>query len=115
MSCQTVDERWAERLEQAYAMQQGGAAVAREPHKLEVVGSNPTPAPNLTDRPALSLRELDVLLLIADGKTYGEIATILGLTIKTVDSYLVHIRQKLNCHGIAGLVRYAVRTGLIDA
>ena len=61
----------------------------------------------------LSLREREVLQLVAEGKTNKEIAQILDLSLKTVDSHRSHLMEKLNVRGTAGLVRYAVRRGLI--
>jgi two-component system response regulator NreC len=70
-----------------------------------------------TDRPAdpLSPRERQVLQLVAEGKTTKEIATVLGISVKTADSHRTRIMKKLDMHGTAGLVRYAVRTGLVQA
>ncbi|HEX6737673.1 MAG TPA: response regulator transcription factor [Vicinamibacteria bacterium] len=61
----------------------------------------------------LSPREREVLQLIAEGKTNKEIAQILDLSLKTVDSHRSHLMDKLNVRGTAGLVRYAVRRGII--
>jgi two-component system, NarL family, response regulator NreC len=61
----------------------------------------------------LSLREREVLQLVAEGKTNKEIAQILDLSLKTVDSHRSRLMEKLNVRGTAGLVRYAVRRGLI--
>jgi len=61
----------------------------------------------------LSLREREVLQLIAEGKTNKEVAQILDLSLKTVDSHRARLMEKLNVRGTAGLVRYAVRRGLI--
>jgi len=55
-----------------------------------------------------------VLQLIAEGKTTKEIATLLGVSVKTADSHRTRIMKKLDTHGTAGLVRYAVRTGLVQ-
>lgn len=62
----------------------------------------------------LSPRERQVLQLVAEGKTTKEIATVLGVSVKTADSHRTRIMKKLDMHGIAGLVRYAIRTGLIQ-
>jgi two-component system response regulator NreC len=62
----------------------------------------------------LSGRERQVLQLIAEGKTTKEIATLLGVSVKTADSHRTRIMKKLDMHGIAGLVRYAIRTGLVE-
>ena len=62
----------------------------------------------------LSPRERQVLQLVAEGKTTKEIATVLGVSVKTADSHRTRIMKKLDMHGTAGLVRYAIRTGLIQ-
>lgn len=62
----------------------------------------------------LSSREREVLQLIAEGKNSKETASILGVSFKTVDSHRAHIAQKLNIHETAGLVRYALREGLVQ-
>jgi DNA-binding NarL/FixJ family response regulator len=62
----------------------------------------------------LSPRENAVLRLIAEGKTTKEVATALDLSVKTVDSYRTSLMTKLDIHHVAGLVRYAVRRGLIQ-
>jgi len=65
----------------------------------------------LTD--PLAPREREVLQLVAEGKTSKEIAAQLGLSVKTAESYRTHIMEKLDIHETAGLVRYAIRRGLI--
>jgi DNA-binding NarL/FixJ family response regulator len=62
----------------------------------------------------LSPRQREVLRLIASGYTTKEIATQLGITLKTVDAHRSQLMRELNIHNVAGLVRYAVRTGLIN-
>lgn len=59
----------------------------------------------------LSTREIDVLKLMVDGKTYKEIAQILGLSSKTVDCYSQRIKVKTQCHSVALLVRFAIKNG----
>jgi DNA-binding NarL/FixJ family response regulator len=61
----------------------------------------------------LTLREREVLQLIAEGKTNKEVAQILDLSLKTIDSHRTRLMEKLGVRGTAGLVRYAVRRGLI--
>ena len=63
----------------------------------------------------LSLREREVLQLIAEGKTTKEVAVVLGISAKTADSHRTRIMAKLNIHETASLVRYAIRRGLIQA
>jgi DNA-binding NarL/FixJ family response regulator len=67
-----------------------------------------------SDRP-LTPRERQVLQLIALGKTTKELATILGISMKTADSHRSHIMSKLAVHETSSLVRYAVRRGIIHA
>lgn len=62
----------------------------------------------------LTSRERAVLQLIAEGKTTKEIAQLLGLSVKTAESHRTNLMKKLDIHEIAGLVRYAIRLGLIQ-
>lgn len=64
--------------------------------------------------PQLTEREREVLQLVAEGKTSKEIADRLGITWKTAESHRTHIMEKLAIHDIAGLVRYAIRHGLVQ-
>jgi DNA-binding NarL/FixJ family response regulator len=61
----------------------------------------------------LTRREREVLQLVAEGKSTKEAAAILGVSVKTADTHRTHIMQKLDIHDTAGLVRYAIREGLI--
>jgi DNA-binding NarL/FixJ family response regulator len=63
----------------------------------------------------LSQREREVLQLVAEGKTTKEIALVLGVGVKTADSHRTSVMRKLDIHQTAGLVRYAIREGLIQA
>jgi len=63
----------------------------------------------------LTERERQVLQLIAEGKSTKEVAQILGVSFKTAESHRMRIMGKLNLHNTAGLVRYAVRRGLVQA
>jgi DNA-binding NarL/FixJ family response regulator len=62
----------------------------------------------------LTPRERQILQLIAEGRTTKEVASLLGLTTKTAESYRSRIMDKLDIHQTAGLVRYAIRRGLIE-
>src|SRR5580658_10523207 len=62
----------------------------------------------------LSSRERQVLQLIAEGKSTKEVASVLGISVKTAESHRSRIMEKLNTHGTAALVRYAIRRGLIE-
>jgi len=61
----------------------------------------------------LTLRERQVLQLVAEGQATKEIAATLDLTVKTAEYYRLKIMNKLGIHTTAGLVRYAVRTGIV--
>jgi len=62
----------------------------------------------------LSPRELEVLKLIATGKTYRLIAIRLGISVRTVETYRARISQKLDIHSINELTRWAIANGLIE-
>ncbi len=62
----------------------------------------------------LTAREREVLQHIAEGKTNKEIATLLKLSVYTVDAHRSRIMEKLNLHSTGELVRFAVRNGLVD-
>ena len=62
----------------------------------------------------LTSREREVLQMIAEGKTNKDIATILNLSVYTVDAHRGRIMEKLNLHSGNELVRFAVRYGLVD-
>jgi two-component system response regulator NreC len=62
----------------------------------------------------LSEREVDVLRLIALGHTNAEIAELLFLSVRTVETHRAHIQQKLRLSSRAELVRYALRRGLVN-
>jgi two-component system response regulator NreC len=62
----------------------------------------------------LGSRERQVLQLVAEGKKTKEIAAVLGISVKTADTHRSRIMRKLNIHDTAGLVRFAIRRGLIS-
>ena len=65
-------------------------------------------------RDPLTPREREVLQLVAEGRSTKEVAGTLGITVKTAESHRSRLMVKLGIHEIAGLVRYAVRHGLIQ-
>jgi DNA-binding NarL/FixJ family response regulator len=62
----------------------------------------------------LSPRQLEVLQLVAEGHTTRGIATRLNLSAKTVDTHRGEVMKRLGIHDVVGLVRYAVRVGLVE-
>ena len=63
---------------------------------------------------ALTERERQVLVLIAEGKSTKEAAARLGISYKTADSHRSRILEKLGVHETASMVRYAIRAGLVE-
>ena len=63
----------------------------------------------------LTTRQVEILTLIAQGKSAKEIAFELGLSPKTVDVHRARIMERLRLNDIASLTRYAVRKGLVKA
>ncbi len=66
----------------------------------------------LTER--LSPRQSEVLKLVAEGKSMKQIALGLGISVKTVEAHRTALMARIDVHDIAGLVRFAVKHGLID-
>jgi len=63
----------------------------------------------------LTPRQVEVLRLIAAGQTTKAIAQRLGISVKTVEAHRAQLMERLDIHDIAGLVRYAIRTKLLQA
>jgi DNA-binding NarL/FixJ family response regulator len=77
------------------------------------VGQDPQLAGSLSH--GLSLltpRQREVLQLIAEGRTTREIARLLNISVKTVETHRAQLMERLDIHDVAGLVRYAIRAGL---
>jgi two-component system response regulator NreC len=62
----------------------------------------------------LTLRERQVLQLIAEGKSTKDVASLLGISVKTAESHRSRLMQKLDIHETASLVLYAVRRGIVQ-
>jgi len=76
---------------------------------LERLGETVSPLEQLTSR------QREILQSIAEGRTTKEIAAALEISAKTVESHRLQLMERLNIHDIAGLVRYAIRNGLVAA
>ena len=63
---------------------------------------------------ALSPGKCQILQLLAEGKSTKETAGLLGISGKTVESHRQRIMAKLDIHDVAGLVRHAIRRGLVQ-
>ncbi len=63
----------------------------------------------------LTPRMREIVQLIAEGRSTKEIAFLLNLSVKTIETHRMHLMARLGLHDVAGVVRYALRTGLISA
>jgi DNA-binding NarL/FixJ family response regulator len=61
----------------------------------------------------LTARQREILQLIAEGQSTKEIAFLLGVSVKTVEAHRAQLMLRLGIHDVAGLVRYAMRVGLV--
>ncbi len=61
----------------------------------------------------LTSRQREIAQLIAEGRTNAEIADVLSISVKTVEAHRSQLMDRLQIHDVAGIVRFAVRTGLI--
>ena len=62
----------------------------------------------------LTTRQREILQLVAEGKSSKEIAGLLDLSVKTVESHRSQIMDRLGVHDLTGLVRFAIRVGLVS-
>ena len=67
------------------------------------------------DQDPLTSRQREVLKLIAEGLTTKAIARRLDISVKTADTHRAQLMERLHIHDIAGLVRHAIKIGLIQA
>ncbi len=95
------------------ALDLGQAAVyARE--QLDVARREPRPTTTPTRPGGLSRRELEVLRLLAEGRTAGEIAAQLFISARTAEHHIQHIYTKIGVSSRAGATRWAVKHGVVD-
>ena len=79
---------------------------------LRAVVTNPSSAPA---GEMLTVREREILQLVAESHTTKEIAAKLAISAKTVDNHRTNLMRKLNLHDVAGLTRYALEQGIVSA
>ena len=72
-------------------------------HEAEDIGSRLTP------------REKEIVQLLAEGKSNKEAASVLNISVKTVETHRTNIMRKLRFHSVGELVRYAVRNNIVSA
>lgn len=64
---------------------------------------------------ALTSREREVVQLVAEGKSTKEVATLLGISVKTAENHRTNIMRKLKINSVTDMVRYAIRNKIITA
>jgi len=79
---------------------------------LRTVVTNPGAAPS---GEVLTVREREILQLVAESHTTKEIAAKLAISVKTVDNHRTNLMRKLNLHDVASLTRYALEQGIVSA
>jgi DNA-binding NarL/FixJ family response regulator len=72
------------------------------------------PAASDDSIPELTPRQVEVLTLVAQGLSTRDIAGTLKISVKTVETHRAQLMQRLNIHDVAGLVRYAIKKGLVN-
>lgn len=83
-------------------------------------GTGPEPAvePGTAERALLARitpRQREILQLLAEGASSRKMSRTLGLSIKTIETHRAQLMQRLDIHDVAGLVRFAIRAGLVRA
>ena len=72
-----------------------------------------------TDEEGLSFplthRQMEILQLLAEGKSTKEVASALDVSVKTAETHRANIMRRLDCHSVTELVRYAIRNHIIEA
>jgi DNA-binding NarL/FixJ family response regulator len=76
--------------------------------------AQPAGADQAADDP-LTPRQREILQLVAESRSTKEVAALLSLSVKTVEAHRSQIMDRLGIHDLAGLVRYAIRIGLVSA
>jgi DNA-binding NarL/FixJ family response regulator len=78
-------------------------------------GDGGAPPAALTGPDGLTPRQREILQLVAEGQSTKDVAQLLDLSVKTVETHRGQIMERLGIHDLAGLVRYAIRTGLVSS
>jgi DNA-binding NarL/FixJ family response regulator len=88
-------------------------AVARRLYRLDDIASDIAGIPRSRNA-RLTAREMEVVQLIAEGKANKQVATEMGISVKTVEHHRMNLTHKLDIHDTAGLTRYAISAGIIQ-
>ena len=71
--------------------------------------------PPASPRSRLTSREREIVQLLAEGKSSKEVASVLGISVKTAETHRANIMRKLQVHSVSELVRYAIKNSIIEA
>jgi DNA-binding NarL/FixJ family response regulator len=120
LSVQATEERAAQALRAGAAgfLPKSAASSELELALRTVMNSERYLSPNLSPvatagRSGLTARQLEVLQLIAMGRSTKDIADALKISVKTVETHRAQLMDRLGIYDVAGLVRYAIRVGLV--
>ncbi len=99
-------------LEQAiHTVMRGKTYVSNEIAQEDLLSTEAAHEQKLLEK--LTPRQREILGLIAEGKSMKEIGRALNISVKTVESHRAQLTERLGIHEIAGLVRFAIKTGLV--
>jgi DNA-binding NarL/FixJ family response regulator len=105
----------AELVRAVHAVERGTLYLSKDISQTVVERYLSSEHPAEEEEETLSNRERQILQLVAEGHTNREIASALGITPKTVDTHRTRLMAKLDIHDTPGLVRYAIRKGMVRA
>ena len=89
----------------------GDTSSVRKPSRTRNTGAKASAVLALN---TLSNRERTVLRLLAEGQRMADVATAMGISVKTVETYRARLQHKLEIHELSDLVRFAIRAGLVS-
>jgi DNA-binding NarL/FixJ family response regulator len=91
---------------------QGMESMVRSASDLRALAANNTPQPA---KSVLTMREQEVVRLLAEGRTVRQVAAELNLSVKTVEAHKLNLMRKLDIHNRSEVVQYAMANGLVAA
>lgn len=97
------------------AVAQGGSYLSNRVLRKVMYGRSGAAVPVPSSPSQLSARELEILKPLAQGRRAKQIAYDLGVSVKTVEARRAQMMKKLSIRSLAGLVHYAVRSGLVSS
>ena len=90
-------------------------SIEQSQNATQAVEAAPTALRKFGHAPIITKRQLQILRLIAEDKTMIQIAGELGISSRTVEFHKGRMRKRTGCSGDVGLIRFAIRGGLINA